>query len=146
MTDDQLAKMFRYLSLTTLCDATFVVFLVSWLITRQFGLVFIIQVIHRNHHVITAGWNPDAGSYYSPRTINIFLVALSLLLCLTTVWFYMACMVAVRVLRGLGAEDSRSDEEDEGSPLEDVPEIHTSQMGESDGKGVVGDGGLKKRR
>jgi len=61
----------------------------------------------------------------------------------------MACMVAVRVLRGLGAEDSRSDEEDEGSPLEDVPEIHTSQMGESEGtdvKGVVGDGGLKKRR
>jgi len=57
----------------------------------------------------------------------------------------MACMVAVRVLRGLGAEDSRSDEEDEGSPLEDVPEIHTSQMGESEGK-VVGDGGLKKRR
>jgi acyl-CoA-dependent ceramide synthase len=141
--------MFRYLSLTTLCDATFVVFLVSWLITRQFGLVFIIHVIHSNHHVITAGWNPDAGSYYSPRIINTFLVALSLLLCLTTVWFYMACMVAVRVLRGLGAEDSRSDEEDEGSPLEDVPEIHTSQMGESDGKGVkgvVGDGGLKKRR
>jgi acyl-CoA-dependent ceramide synthase len=99
--------MFRYLSLTTLCDATFVVFLVSWLITRQFGLVFIIHVIHSNHHVITAGWNPDAGSYYSPRIINTFLVALSLLLCLTTVWFYMACMVAVRVLRGLGAEDSK---------------------------------------
>jgi len=145
ITDYKLAKMFRYLGLTTLCDATFVVFLVSWLITRQFGLVFIIQIIHRNHHIITAGWNPDAGSYYSPRTINIFLIALSLLLCLTTVWFYMACMVAVRVLRGLGAEDSRSDEEDEGSPLEDVPEIHTSQMGESEGK-VVGDGGLKKRR
>lgn len=59
----------------------------------------------------------------------------------------MACMVAVRVLRGLGAEDSRSDDEDEASPLEDVPEIHTSQMGEGEGvKEVVGNGGLKKRR
>jgi hypothetical protein len=56
-------------------------------------------------------------------------------------------MVAVRVLRGLGAEDSRSDDEDEASPLEDVPEIHTSQMGEGEGvEEVVGNGGLKKRR
>ena len=141
--------MFRYLSLTTLCDATFVIFLVSWLVTRQIGLVFIIQLIYRNYHMIPVGWNPEAGEFYTERTIQIFLVALSLLLCLTTVWFYMACMVAVRVLRGLGAEDSRSDEEDEGSPLEDVPEIHTSQMGESEGKGdkgVGGDGGLQKRR
>ncbi|RYG66923.1 hypothetical protein EON64_08610 [archaeon] len=139
--------MFRYLSLTTLCDATFVIFLVSWLITRQFGLVFVIQSIYRHSHLITSGWNPDAGSYHSERTIHVFLIALSLLLCLTTVWFYMACMVAVRVLRGLGAEDSRSDDEDEASPLEDVPEIHTSQMGEGEGvKEVVGNGGLKKRR
>jgi len=141
--------MFRYLSLTTLCDATFVVFLVSWLVTRQIGLVFVIQTIYRYSHMIPKGWNPEEGQFYTERTIHIFLVDLSLLLCLTTVWFYMACMVAVRVLRGLGAEDSRSDDEDEGSPLEDVPEIHTSQMADGGGKGtkdVVSDGGLKKRR
>lgn len=41
----------------------------------------------------------------------------------------MACMVAVRVVRGLGAEDSRSDDEEEGnpeSPLEDVPTMESS--------------------
>lgn len=76
-----------------------------------------------------------------------------ILLCLTTVWFYMACMVAVRVLRGLGAEDSRSDDEDEdgdgveGSPLEDVPEIHTTTMASKplvNGAGSSGE--LNKRR
>lgn len=46
---------------------------------------------------------------------------------LATVWFYMACIVAVRVVRGLGAEDTRSDDEDEGeSPLEDVPTMEST--------------------
>lgn len=62
----------------------------------------------------------------------------------------MACMVAVRVLRGLGAEDSRSDDEDEAdsssgastSAVEDVPEVHTSQMG----GGMAEGEGLKRRR
>jgi acyl-CoA-dependent ceramide synthase len=142
--------MFRYLSLTTLCDATFVIFLVSWLFTRQVGLIFVLQTIYRHSHIIPYGWNPEKGYFYSENTPPIFLTLLSLLLCLTTVWFYMACMVAVRVLRGLGAEDSRSDDEDEADSssggsteaLEDVPEIHTSQMG-----GGKADGeGLKKRR
>ena len=38
----------------------------------------------------------------------------------------MACMVAIRVVRGLGAEDSRSDDEEERSPMEDVPDDHAS--------------------
>lgn len=139
--------MFRYLSLTTLCDATFVVFLISWLVTRQIGLIFVIQTIYRHSHMIPKGWNPDLGQFYTERTINIFIVLLCLLFCLTTVWFYMACMVAVRVVRGLGAEDTRSDDEDEASsPLEDVPEVHTGQMGEDKGSLGVADGGLKKRR
>lgn len=74
---------------------------------------------------------------------------LIILLCLTTVWFYMACMVAVRVLRGLGAEDSRSDDEDEDgsetSPLEDVPEMHTTFEGNGSAKAKI-NGELKKRR
>jgi acyl-CoA-dependent ceramide synthase len=77
------------------------------------------------------------------------MVLLSILLCLTTVWFYMACMVAVRVLRGLGAEDSRSDDEDEdgaeSSPLEDVPEVHTTVEGKGSAMPKI-NGELKKRR
>jgi hypothetical protein len=36
-----LAKMLRYLGLTTLTDATFVAFLLSWLVTRQIGLLLV---------------------------------------------------------------------------------------------------------
>lgn len=61
----------------------------------------------------------------------------------------MACMVAVRVLRGLGAEDSRSDDEDEEgeSALEDVPEVHTTTMATKPVEnGTESAGDLKKRR
>lgn len=48
---------------------------------------------------------------------------LSILWILATAWFYMACNVAIRVVRGMGAEDSRSDEdESEEDALEQVPE------------------------
>lgn len=142
--------MFRYLSLTTLCDATFVVFLVSWLFTRQVGLVFVLQTIYRHSHKhIRYDWNPAHGHYYNQTVRVVFMGLLSLLLCLTTVWFYMACMVAVRVLRGLGAEDSRSDDEDENgaesSPLEDVPEMHTTVEGNGSARPKV-NGEVKKRR
>lgn len=146
--------MFRYLSLTSLCDATFVVFLVSWLFTRQVGLVFVLQTIYRHSpKFIHDEWNPAKGHYYNSLIINLFLALLSLLLCLTTVWFYMACMVAVRVVRGLGAEDSRSDDEDEGSPtlsptpaeLEQVPQVHSTGTGDGLANGH-GAGEVKKRR
>jgi acyl-CoA-dependent ceramide synthase len=58
-------------------------------------------------------------------------------------------MVAVRVLRGLGAEDSRSDDEDEdeGSPLEDVPEVHTTTTATRPVEnGTESSTGLNKRR
>lgn len=145
--------MFRYLSLTTLCDATFVIFLVSWLFTRQCGLVFVLQSIYRGcPKYLEFGYNPSQGYYYDKTILLCFGGMLVILLCLTTVWFYMACMVAVRVLRGLGAEDTRSDEEDEeedGSPLEDVPEVHTTTMAEKSEPVINGSdsaGDLKKRR
>ena len=142
--------MFRYLSLTTLCDATFVIFLVSWLFTRQCGLVFVLQSIYRGSPKhLEFGYNPSQGYYYDENILLCFGGMLVILLCLTTVWFYMACMVAVRVLRGLGAEDSRSDDEDEEgeSALEDVPEVHTTTMATKPVEnGTESAGDLKKRR
>jgi hypothetical protein len=44
----------------------------------------------------------------------MFVVMQSTLLVMCTIWFTMAVRVAVRVVRGQGAEDSRSDEEEEG--------------------------------
>ncbi|WVR05031.1 hypothetical protein IAU60_002043 [Kwoniella sp. DSM 27419] len=109
-----LAKMIRYLGFTTLCDLTFVIFLVSWLLTREIGLLLVIRSsLVEAPKYIEFKWLPSAGRYLTYGTYLGFTGMLSVLWVLATVWFYMACMVAVRVVRGLGAEDSRSDDEDD---------------------------------
>ena len=119
--------MFRYLSLTTLCDATFVIFLISWAVSRQLGLFFVIRTSYFDApRFIPFKWEPSHGRYLTNATYFGWIGLECFLYCLATVWFYMACMVAVRVVRGLGAEDSRSDDEEEGSPLGDVPTMESS--------------------
>ena len=113
-TDLQLAKMLRYLSLYTACDAMFVVFLVTWFISRQVGLAFVIHTSAVNApKFIPFNWDPSRGLYLTSTVYYVFIGMLSVLYILASVWFYMACMVAIRVIRGLGAEDTRSDDEGE---------------------------------
>jgi acyl-CoA-dependent ceramide synthase len=125
--------MLRYLSLLKLCDFTFVVFLVSWLLSRQIGLSLVIKTAYFDApKYIPFKWDPKNGYYLTEGAYYGFIGAITILLCLASVWFCMACMVAVRVVRGEGAEDSRSDDEEEdelevdvsedGSTLSDVPE------------------------
>ncbi|WVO21824.1 uncharacterized protein IAS62_003138 [Cryptococcus decagattii] len=81
----------------------------SWFITRQ---------------IIPFEWAPEQGRFLTYRVYIGFVAMLSILWILATAWFYMACNVAIRVVRGMGAEDSRSDDEDEDEEdaLEQVPE------------------------
>jgi acyl-CoA-dependent ceramide synthase len=120
--------MFRYLSLSTLCDATFVFFLISWLFSRQLGLFLVIRTSYLDApRFIPFKWDPSRGRFLTKTTYYVWIGMQCFLLCLATVWFYMACMVAARVVRGLGAEDSRSDDEEEvASPLEEVPTMGSS--------------------
>ncbi|OCF35255.1 acyl-CoA-dependent ceramide synthase [Kwoniella heveanensis CBS 569] len=162
-----LAKMIRYLGYTTACDITFVIFLVSWLLTRQIGLFLVIKTSYFDApKYISFKWHPASGHYLTYGTYLGFCGMLAVLWVLASVWFYMACRVAVRVVRGLGAEDSRSDDEDEGEDGEEVEgnegEIKVRVNGDMDalkdvpesvgtasniGGAVDGDaGGLKKRR
>lgn len=157
----QLAKMLRYLGLSNLCDLTFVVFLVGWLLTRQVGLFLVIRsIIFDLPQYIPYRWDPSEGFLWTRKIHYTFIGAMSVLLCLATMWFYLACMVAIRVVRGMGAEDSRSDDEDEESPLEDVPEVqssagHITKSGDvtpagastpSENGNGTGNGDLRKRR
>ncbi|EIW69517.1 hypothetical protein TREMEDRAFT_30795 [Tremella mesenterica DSM 1558] len=125
-----LAKIFRYLSLTLLCDLTFVVFLVSWLVSREIGLLLVIKTSFFDApNYIAYKWSPEQGHYFKPSTYRAFITMECILLILQTVWFYAACLVAVRVARGLGAEDSRSDDGIEDTPereLETISSCHTS--------------------
>lgn len=95
------------------CDAAFVVFLVSWILTRQIGLFLVIKsAAVEAPKYIKYRWDPANGYYFTSTIYYGFIILLSILLVLCTVWFYMAIMVAVRVVRGQGAEDTRSDSED----------------------------------
>lgn len=117
--------MCRYLSLTTACDITFVVFLFAWLFSRQIGLAMVIRTSYvEAPKYIPFKWDPKNGMYLTKTTYYGFIGMLVVLWILASIWFYTACMVAVRVVRGLGAEDTRSDGEDEDEDaLAGVPEI-----------------------
>jgi acyl-CoA-dependent ceramide synthase len=121
--------MFRYLSLTNLTDATFVIFLLSWIFTRQIGLFLVIKSVYTDlPRYVPFEWSPETGRFLTFTTWSCFVGMLGVVGVLSTVWFYMACRVAYRVVRGFGAEDSRSEDEGEESPLEDVPEMNSSSQ------------------
>nr|XP_018264029.1 acyl-CoA-dependent ceramide synthase [Kwoniella dejecticola CBS 10117]OBR86187.1 acyl-CoA-dependent ceramide synthase [Kwoniella dejecticola CBS 10117] len=109
-----LAKMLRYLSYTTSCDLTFVIFLISWLFSREIGLFLVIKTSYQDapKH-IKFNWSPSTGHYLTYNTYIGFIGLVTLLWVLASIWFYMAIKVAVKVVKGQGAEDSRSDDEDE---------------------------------
>lgn len=108
----QLAKMLRYLGLTTATDITFVLFLVSWLITRQIGFFgLFLSTMIKAPQFLDMRWEPENGYYANWTVLRTFQVLLGLLQVMSAIWFFLACRVAYRVVRGLGAEDSRSDDE-----------------------------------
>ncbi|EGO01959.1 hypothetical protein SERLA73DRAFT_177628 [Serpula lacrymans var. lacrymans S7.3] len=107
-----LAKMLRYIGLYTLCDFTFTLFLVSWLVTRHVFFIIVIKSAYSDAHLlIHSGWNPEQGSYHSPLAMGIFITMLIVLQILQVIWFAMICRVAWRVVSGQGASDDRSDDE-----------------------------------
>ncbi|KAI0722214.1 longevity assurance proteins LAG1/LAC1 [Cerioporus squamosus] len=106
-----LAKMFRYLGMTTICDATFVVFLLSWLITRHFLFVLVIKATWEGQYTIPHIWDPSRGFFMTNEIYLSFFAMLVALQIIQLIWFWMICRVAYRVVSGQGAEDSRSDDE-----------------------------------
>ncbi|MGG6498336.1 UNVERIFIED_CONTAM: TLC domain-containing protein, partial [Bacteroidetes bacterium 56_B9] len=75
LTNAQTAKCLRYIHQTTLCDGTFVLFLVSWLFTRQIGLPYIIYTTY-NHlpHYVPFKWSPAEGLFLNKATWLMFVV------------------------------------------------------------------------
>lgn len=66
--------------------------------------------------------NPSAETVsFNARIQWSFLGLLLGLQCITLMWFVMICRVVARVLRGGGADDSRSDDEGDEEDVEDQP-------------------------
>jgi len=145
-----LAKMLKYLELQRICDATFVLFLVSWPYTRHYlyGIIAYSCYVdlpvyfHRDNHdsphyqVIPPkgggswgegyNWAPQEGYYFTYEVHMAFLALLAALQAILLLWFVMIIRLAFRVLRGAHAEDDRSDDEDDGEDeQEDGEDIAT---------------------
>ncbi|KIK98737.1 hypothetical protein PAXRUDRAFT_133548 [Paxillus rubicundulus Ve08.2h10] len=109
-----LAKMLRYVAHYTLCDLTFVVFLVSWFVTRHVLFIIAIKSLYVDSlHLVPELWAPERGNYLSHLTQKVFVGLLVSLQIIQIIWFGMICRVAYRVVTGQGASDDRSDEEEE---------------------------------
>ncbi|KAI0347087.1 longevity assurance proteins LAG1/LAC1 [Trametopsis cervina] len=107
-----IAKMLRYLNLSTICDVVFVCFMLSWFITRHVLCLFTIKSAYSDApRIIPRIWDPSRGHFMTKGVyigFNAMLISLQLI---QLMWFAIICRVAYRVVTGEGADDSRSDEE-----------------------------------
>ncbi|KAJ5777386.1 hypothetical protein N7520_000632 [Penicillium odoratum] len=150
-----LAKCFKYLGLSTLRDIMFGVFMVSWFLARHVWYVTNMYHIwvympdtvkigcyHTSENKLVTGptplpekgWshmfeafiNPSGTICYNDSIRWGFLASLGFLQIITIIWFFMIVKVAIRVVQGNGADDIRSDDEDEASE-EEVEETGRGQ-------------------
>lgn len=69
--------MFRYLAMPILCDATFVVFLVSWFVTRHVFFILVIKSTYSDSpYYIPFDWIPEREYYYTSQVYTAFLTML----------------------------------------------------------------------
>ncbi|EMD40841.1 hypothetical protein CERSUDRAFT_131154 [Gelatoporia subvermispora B] len=108
-----LAKMLRYLSFTTLCDATFVWFMISWLVTRHALFIVAIKSTFDARNIVPPLWDDERGHCTTREVWFGFFLMLVALQFIQLMWFWMICHVAWRVVSGEGAEDERSDDEND---------------------------------
>ncbi|KAF8555765.1 longevity assurance proteins LAG1/LAC1 [Imleria badia] len=108
-----LVKMLRYLALHSLCDVAFIIFLVSWFITRHVLFIFVIKsIVVDSVRLVPEMWAPERGNYYSPLVHKTMSVSLVFLQVIQVIWFALICRIAYRVVTGHGVTDDRSEEED----------------------------------
>ncbi|TFY74866.1 hypothetical protein EWM64_g9148 [Hericium alpestre] len=108
------AKMLRYLGYRTLCDIMFGIFVISWFITRHVLFVWVtIWTYNDLPRVAGLGWDVEKRHYLTRTNWIIFVVLLCLLEVIQSIWSFMIYRVVWRVVMGQGAEDTRSDDEDE---------------------------------
>lgn len=111
------AKLLKYGGFNVLCDITFILFLVSWIVCRHgvYNYLF--------HHAWYKALDLMADAKcvegvvakrcWSPMVVNTFYSLLAGLQLITIIWMYFIVKVAYKVVTGTGAEDVRSDSEDE---------------------------------
>lgn len=109
------AKMLKYCGFTISCDLMFIVFVLSWSVLRH-GVYNYLLYHAMFHSKELMNGDCVAGVLtsrcYSDNVIRVFLGLLTGLQVIAIIWMYLIIKVVVKVIRGTGAEDVRSDDED----------------------------------
>ncbi|KAK5991241.1 Sphingosine N-acyltransferase-like protein FUM18 [Cladobotryum mycophilum] len=113
------AKCLKYCGYKTLCDIAFGLFMVVWFVARHVIYLTVCWSIYAHSPQIMPNGcftGPSDALCHWPGVLQRncqmgFPYPLLLLQVITIVWFTMIIGVAVRILRGQGADDSRSDDE-----------------------------------
>lgn len=140
----------KYLGYTLLCDIAFGFFLVAWIFFRHIAYFMVCWSIYAHtpeimprgcfkgsntnltgpidpppgwKHLIEPFYDPTGHVCYTEGVKYAFLTPLILLQLITIFWFTLIMRVAVKVITGKGAEDSRSDDEDAGEEEEEEEEF-----------------------
>lgn len=98
----------------------FVLFAVTWIVTRHLCFGWIMWSIFTDtFRLITSGWNPQSGSFFSANVIYSYLAFFVVLQVLMLYWSYFIFKV---ICSFKSANDPRSDSEEEGGDGPEVPE------------------------
>ncbi|KAI5791813.1 TLC domain-containing protein [Geopyxis carbonaria] len=145
------AKLLKYMGYHTICDYAFGIFLIAWVITRHLLYNRIVYSAWKDSvRFIAFGCYsqnssepqqlPSGSDFYAikhtfsysndvvcfTKTIQMsFIATLVALQLITLVWLYMIMHVAWRVVQGTGADDTRSDGEDELEEIELGEEVYS---------------------
>lgn len=152
--------MLKYLGYGAICDYAFGIFLITWFFGRHIFYMLVVNSAWRDGLVMIPEGCYHPGStiqtpapditqnpmlfirqfYYPTETVCFtkpilmgFIFLLLALQVLTLMWFYMIIGVAVKVIKGGQAEDTRSDDEDSEDEdtadlSEDIPVISVDSV------------------
>lgn len=152
--------MLKYLNIQPACDIVFATFMVVWLVTRHIFYSMILWSLQTEapeniqygcywgpsedlqgpsaipdglSHLIQPFLDPVGLVCWDGNIARSFMVTLLALQVILLLWFGMAIRVAVKVIRGSEAEDSRSDDEESSEEEEEVEENTHVEQSDSDG-------------
>jgi len=108
-----LAKMLKYLKVPVAPDVTFVTFMISWVLTRHLGFILVLRSLWFDvPRLRPNAFDPSKVDYVTPAQYYGFSGLLACLQVIMLSWFMAIMRVAVSVIRGKPAEDTRSDDEE----------------------------------
>lgn len=111
------AKILKYCGYQKICDVMFGVFLVSWVILRHGLYNYIFYHAATKARDLMASGRCIEGVVqkicFTDKIIDVFLSLLGGLQIIALVWMYLIAKVAIKVITGNGADDVRSDDEDD---------------------------------